>query len=309
MATRLPSMMPSMMPSLVLPILLATSGCVLDRTGQSGSETWHRELLLQRTRTENVEGQFTDVEIRVDQLEELTRARGQDEIMRMETLDQVRQEVANIRGEVEVLNHDVGGQVVDVVARAEDAAFRLQWLEDRAAQLEASLGLEMPAPPEILADEGINDGADDTGATGDGAAGSGGLTGDTELGQATSASVTGPTEMLDLAKDHLSGGRNKAAEAVLNRFLTLHPDDVAVPEVRYRLAEAAFNAGEYQAAVLRFQEVIDKHKQSPYASWAMLRQGECFDRQGQPDNARLFYEDVVRLWPKSKAAKDARDRL
>ena len=42
---------------------------------------------------------------------------------------------------------------------------------------------------------------------------------------------------------------------------------------------------------------------------AMLRQGECFEAQDQPENARLFYEDVVRLWPKSKAAKEARKKM
>jgi TolA-binding protein len=41
----------------------------------------------------------------------------------------------------------------------------------------------------------------------------------------------------------------------------------------------------------------------------MLRQGECFDAQGQKENARLFYEDVVRLYPKTKAADDAKKKL
>jgi hypothetical protein len=33
--------------------------------------------------------------------------------------------------------------------------------------------------------------------------------------------------------------------------------------------------------VLRFQDVIDAHKTSVWASWAMLRQGECFEVQGR----------------------------
>ncbi|NOY25646.1 MAG: tetratricopeptide repeat protein [Oligoflexia bacterium] len=292
---------------LLLPLLITTSGCVLDRTGQSASETWHREALLQRTRTDNLENQFTEIEARVDQLEELTRARGQDEIMRMETLDQVRTEVANIRGDVEVLNHDIGRKVIQGAAQAEDAAYRLQWLEDRTAQLESSLGLEPTPPPVIVADE-----ADaDTGDTADSADGGTQDTspGDQDRPLTTATAVTDPDEMLALAKEHLAAGRNQAAEAVLNRLVKLHPDDANLAEVRYRLAEASFNAGEYQAAVLRFQEVIDRYKKSAWAPWAMLRQGECFDKQGQPDNAKLFYEDVVRLWPKSKAAKDARGRL
>lgn len=301
------------MPALSIPIFLlplALGGCVLDRTGQSASEAWHREMLLQRTRTDNLEAQFTEIEARTDQLEELTRARGQDEIMRMETLDQLRTEVANMRGDVEVLSHDVVKRVDEGAARADDAAFRLQWLEDRANQLEKSLGLKPTAPP-VLAEaapagegtaEGTDGGGTDTG-TGEEVATDGGE------GAPVAEEVTDPAAMIALAEEHLAGGRNKAAEAVLNRFIELHPKDEKVAEARYRLAEAAFNGGEYQSAVLRFQEVIDQHKDSPWAPWAMLRQGECFDKQGQEENAQLFYEDVVRIWPKSKAAKEARGRL
>lgn len=293
---------------LLLP--LSTSlGCVLDRTGQSASETWHREMLLQRTRTESLTTQFTEIEARIDQLEELTRARGQEEILRMETMDQLRTEVANIRGDVELLNHGLARKVEDGVARADDAAFRLAWLEARADQLEASLGLEPPAPPVVETEQDEGDtGVAETEGDGDET-----VEGDeTDAGEgedAASAAVTDPDGMIKLAEEHLAAGRAKAAEAVLVRFLEKYPDHEKAAEARYRWAEAAFNGGEYQAAVLRFQEVIDQHKESAWAPWAMLRQGECFDKQGQSANARLFYEDVVRIWPKSKAAKEARSRM
>lgn len=292
--------------ALLLPLLTSTA-CVLDRTGQSASETWHREMLLQRTRSENLEAQYREVEARIDQLEELTRARGQEEIMRMETLDQLRTEVARIRGEVEVLNHDVVRKVDQGAAQAEDAAFRLVWLESRADQLEAALGLEPPPPPtpaEDGAEEPVAEGGDTGGEPAETAP-----EGEVATPMPEAEAVTEPGAMIALAEEHLAAGRHKAAEAVLARFVELHPEHERVAEARYRHAEAAFNGGEYQAAVLRFQEVIDRHKDSPWAPWAMLRQGECFEKQGQAENARLFYEDVVRIWPKSKAAKEARDRM
>jgi hypothetical protein len=70
---------------------------------------------------------------------------------------------------------------------------------------------------------------------------------------------------------------DKAAIAVAERFITLHPDHKRVPEAMYRRAEGELNAKNYSQAVLRFQEVIDKHKSSPWAAYAMLRQGECFE--------------------------------
>lgn len=294
--------MKSLLPALLLSLLLG--GCVLDRTGRSASEAWHREMLLQQTRTGNLEAVLVSLSDRTSQLEELTRARGQDEIMRMETLEQVRNEVANLRGAVELLNHDLGKRVTDNQARAADASFRLQWLEDRAAQLEKSLGVKPTPAPVMALLSGTQEAGTEEGDTGEQAP-----DGTEEETPEETVEVTDPKEMMELAKAHLAEGRPKVAEAVLKRFIELHPKDSNLPEARYRLAEAAFNAADYQQAVLRFQDVIDKHKSSNWAPWAMLRQGECFEKQGQKENARLFYEDVVRMWPKSPAAKDARGRL
>lgn len=287
-----------------LPLLTATllGGCVMDRTGQSASEQYKRELTKQGTRVANLEGQFDRMDDRVSQQEELTMARGQEEIMRMESLDQVRQEVARMRGDFEVLSHDYDQRSADSVARDEDYSFRVQWLETRADQLEKSLGVKTPpapkpvalttAPPTLtLNPDGTTSAPPEV------------------VDNSVPADVTEPAALLKLAEDHLAAGREKAAEAVLNRFIELHPKDERAPEAYYRRAEAAFNSGDFPSAVLRFQMVIDNYKASTWAPWAMLRQGECFESQGQNDNAKLFYEDVVRLWPKSKAAKEAKAKM
>ena len=297
----------------VTALSLLGGGCVLDRTGQSATEALRREMAMQSARVANVEATFTSIDQRVSQLEELTRARGQEEIMRMETLDQLRGEVARIRGDVEVLSHEADELTLDGYSRDEDANFRIVWLEQRAMQLEKALGLEPPAAPsreeaaETLngtpPDPELAEGDGETDTAGEGDAGTAADAADDGSG------VTDPDALIKLAEEHLAGGREKAAIAVLTRFLELNPGHTREAEAQYRRAEAWFNAKEYNQAVLRFQEVIDAHKDSPWASWAMLRQGECFDAQGKSDNAKLFYEDVVRLWPKSKAAKEARTRL
>ena len=41
----------------------------------------------------------------------------------------------------------------------------------------------------------------------------------------------------------------------------------------------------------------------------MFRQGEVFAAQGQTDNARVFYGEVIRIYPKSRAAKAARKAI
>ena len=293
-------------PRTLLPLLALglTTGCVLDRTGQSATEVYRREVALQSARVANIEKQFDGVDSRVAQIEELNRTRGQDEILKLETLEEVRAEVARMRGEVEVLAHDFGQSGGDARTQHEDAAFRLIWLEQRADELEKSMGLSTPPPPAreslVSPDEGTS--AEDPNP--------GLATRDAAKKQGSSdEGVTDPDAMLKLAEEHLAAGREPAAEAVLGRFLTAHPKHERAAEAKYRRAEAAFNAKNYPASVLRFQEVIDGHKKSIWAPWAMLRQGEAFEEQGQKPNAQLFYEEVVRAWPKSKAAAEAKTKL
>jgi len=40
----------------------------------------------------------------------------------------------------------------------------------------------------------------------------------------------------------------------------------------------------------------------------MLRQAECFEKQGDKETATLFYEDVITDYPNSDAAKVARKK-
>jgi tol-pal system protein YbgF len=297
-------------PRTLLPLVALglTTGCVLDRTGQSATEVYRREVALQSARVANIEKQFDGVDSRVAQIEELNRTRGQDEILKLETLEEVRAEVARMRGEVEVLAHDFGQSSGEALTLHEDAAYRLLWLEERADALEKSMGLATPPPPAresvVSPDEGGVAGT----STEDPAPGP--ATRDGARKQGTNdAGVTDPDAMLTLAEEHLAAGRESAAEAVLNRFLEAHPKHERAAEAKYRRAEAAFNSKNYPASVLRFQEVIDGHKKSIWAPWAMLRQGEAFDEQGQKPNAQLFYEEVVRAWPRSKAAAEAKGKL
>ncbi len=277
------------------------SGCVLDRRGQSSSAAYERELKMQGARLSSLEQQFSEADRRLTRVEELTQARGEQDILKLQTLEQVRTEVARLRGEVELLRHDFDAHNQDATRRLEDAAFRLGWLEVRAEQLEKSLGLAPPPPPQPPP------------ATPDSGTDTGELSEPVPVSDATppsdDAGVSDPDKMLELAKAHLAAGRATAAEAILERFLKKNPGHAREAEALYRRAEASFNQKNYPAAVLRFQEVIDGHKKTPWAAYAMYRQGECFEAQGQKDNARLFWEDVIRLWPDSKAAKMAKDKL
>jgi tol-pal system protein YbgF len=289
--------------------------CILDRTGQSGSEQIRRELMDHRTRIQNLEHQFIQVEARVNQIEDLTQSRGQKDLLKMETLEELRTEIGRLRGEVEVVSHSVGTGAQDLQGRAEDAAYRLAWLESRADQLENALGLKPTSPPTV-APPPI-----DTPSTWDGQMvpdGEGATASTPEprkpprvvaVGDPVREPPLDPNKLIASAKTQMASENYPGAEAMLTRFLELYPNHARAGEATYRRAEASMKAKQYKQAILRFQSVIDQFKGSSWAPWAMLRQGECFEEQGQNDNAKVFFSEVVRLFPRSRAAATAKKKL
>lgn len=282
-------------------IVFSLFGCPKDRTGLSSTT----EVLESAKEVEGLMLRMSEVEKRIAQVESITKARGQSEIMKMESMDQVRLEMANMRGELEQVQFQFSQLQSGSQSQQSDVQFRLDWLEERASNLEESLGFTTPPPsgnnvantPEHVKIETTDDAKE-------------------MLDDVLSEPVPRPEEvemtdksLLSLAKEHLQGGREEAAEAVLRRVLKEFPKSSLEPEVRYRLAEAAFNEQDYVESARRFQDVLQRHPQSPFASWSLLRQGECFEELDQSDNAKVFYQSVIDEYPKSKAAEEAAEKL
>ena len=58
-----------------------------------------------------------------------------------------------------------------------------------------------------------------------------------------------------------------------------------------------------------FQKVVDRFPRHELASWAMLRQGEAFERRGARSDAVLFWEGVIQRYPRTAAAEEAEGLL
>lgn len=285
-------------------LVLSFLACVLDRTGQSAPAGMQRHIAEHARRLRELEAVGEDMARRVGQVEEVTHARGQQDILRVETMEQLRLAVAGIRGELETLRHDYDAFEAAGLGFQGDADARLLSVEGRIEGVERSLGIKSPAAAGSHASKstGVPPGAQG---------------GDAATGEVSpAAEATGPALAEDATPDeffariatHLEGGNNDGARGVAERFVTAYPKHARVPEALYRAAESYQNAGEFKAAASAFQRVIDKDSASTWASWSMLRQGECFDGLGAPDKAKVFYCDVVRLYRGTKAAREAKER-
>lgn len=291
--------------------VLLLVGCVLDRTGQSATSKYERELSDHQSRVRDLESLGEDVGRRVAQLEEVTRARGQEDILKMETVEELRGEVAKMRGEFETLDHDYRTYETASLGAQTDVDARLLYLETRVGAVEKTLGLKPPPRPGMESLGAVPEAGGTGGGTPPKTDGGTNPTTDptTDPTVGTSPEAGSPTtaeEYFGLIQQNLEAGNGAAARAVAKRFVDENPKSDRVGEAYYRIAESFQNEVQFKQAAAAFQDVLDKAPQSTWASWALLRQGECFEGLGRPKDAAIFYCDVLKKYPKSKAAKEAK---
>lgn len=291
--------------------LIGLAGCSA-MNNQAATAEYARQVTVASTRMAQLEEALSQSDQRLEQLEEVIRQKGRDEAEALENLDQVVAEIKRLRGEIETMQF-----TVDEMKQGQEA-FLLQnearQLHDEARlkQIEKFLGVTPPPPPVLDPESGA--------VTADGEATDGSTTGDGSTDAATDAQGDGGSDAeaavpedapgkLDLALKHMEEGRQSVARVILQKAIEEHPGAPEMAELRYRFAETLFNENDWRKSVGAFEQVIQNHPKSEWAPWAMVRQGESFKEMGQGDNAKLFYEEVTRRWPKSDAAQEAQKLL
>ncbi len=270
--------------------------CVIDRTGQSGTS-----LLAQHAKQiALLQTDIAGITRRVGQLEEITRARGQDEILKLETMEQIRQEVANLRGDVELLQHGFADASTAGQGFQEDTVARLAAAEARLVALEASLGVAAsgvgPVTPPVPPPAGATTASPNPAPN---------VTG-TPPPAVVPLTVEETFDRIDAA---LAEGTPAVARTLAKAFLKENPTHARAAEAAFRVGQSLHDEKDFKAAAASFMGVVDAYPDSPWAPAALLRQGDCFEGMGRKEDSRIFYEDVIQRYPKSKAAKTAKSRL
>ncbi len=77
-------------------------------------------------------------------------------------------------------------------------------------------------------------------------------------------------------------------------------------EIRgYEEAFALYRGGEYEAAIDRFRRFLQNHESSDYADNALFWMGECYFKLGDYERAVLTFQDVVKRYPGGNKVPDA----
>lgn len=190
--------------------------------------------------------------------------------------EMLRGEIANLRGQVEVLTYELES----LKQRQRD--FYVD-LDKRIQRLEGS------AP------------ANDAGSLlGDGAA--------PAAAAGASDPATESTEY-EAALTLLKGGKHAEALAAFNRFISRHPQSASLPNAHFWAGNAALQARDISASRGHFNTVLQRWPQDKVAPDAMLGLANTQQALGDARGSQETLRKVISQYPNSTAAQQASQRL
>jgi len=312
------------------------SGCVVDKTGRSATYILQDRVDANRLRVHTVEKDLALQVTRVDDMEERAANARQRLADSGATLETFLEEMQALRGEVS----DLSLALEENKGTMGAVEFRLAALEARISHLEKELDI---TPPLILPPmEPEDDGAGDDGASSSDAAGDAGSDADSDASDGDSGSAadgddeaeaTAAAEMTRAADDEIVVASAEPSEedvlfqqglvfmkkkdyekagARFEKFLRTNPDADRAVEARYLTGQCLFELGRHKAAITTFQKAIEADEKGPFAPKSMFMQALAFEELGTDDDieaAKVFFSELIRLYPKSDDAERAARKL
>jgi len=107
----------------------------------------------------------------------------------------------------------------------------------------------------------------------------------------------------------LRAGDDGQAALEFTEFVAQFPNHPQAAAAQNYLGEAYYRQRDYRQAMGEFQKTVDGYTQAAQVSEALLKIGLCQRALGDPARAKASWEQVVKQFPKSDAARQARTLL
>ncbi len=220
-------------------------------------------------------------------------------------IDTLRSQLSQLEGRVEVGEHDARRALEEAQAARRDAS----GVQPAGPAAYAPGGAAPYAPP---GDAAVPSGTAPAGP--DGAAAAPGTGAPPPQGGAAPAVGKAAREELQAYRSGYDAWRTDDATVCVDRFrafLQTYPSSAYSDDAAYWMADCYFKQGDYQTAILRFDDVASRYPTSDKAAEALYRQGEALLRLGPRygQAAEKAFERVINEYPDSKLAQEAERQL
>lgn len=264
-----------------------------------------------------------ETEQRLANIERLLQNKGLLDMLQQ--IEHLQQEIANLRGEIEVNNHVLNQMKNRQRDLYTDVDRRLQAMEGRTVEnqsataanavdsnppLETLGQTETVTPPESQADavalilEQTESQADIQNPKADQEA----------KIEAPAATVT-ETDPVQIQAEYqqafklLKQSQYDQAIKAFSKFVKAYPDNQYSDNAQYWMAEALFVKRQYEDAIREYNNLVSNYPDSQKVPHGLLKIGYSYQELGKADTAKLWYTDLRQRFPGTTASRLADDRL
>jgi tol-pal system protein YbgF len=246
-------------------------------------EEARRRIEATNARLAQVQKQLED---RIAAVEKELKNQGLIELFR--DVEQIKADIARLRGQVEVLTHELEQSQKRQRDLYVDLDSRLRKLESApagaAAAAEPPAGATAagspPAPPPAAA-----------------------------AGARPPADASAEQKSYDTALEQFKAGNYPAAIAGFQAFVKTYPKSPLAPSAQYWVGNAQFAQKDFRGAIASQRQLIASYPDSQKVPDALLNIGSSQFELGDAAGARRTLQDLVARHPQSEAAAKARQRL
>jgi len=246
-------------------------------------EEARRRIEATNARLAQVQKQLED---RIAAVEKELKNQGLIELFR--DVEQIKADIARLRGQVEVLTHELEQSQKRQRDLYVDLDSRLRKLESAPAG--AAAGGEAPAAATVAGSPPAPPPAAAAGAR-----------------PATDASAE--QKSYDTALEQFKAGNYPAAIAGFQAFVKAYPKSPLAPSAQYWVGNAQFAQKDFRGAIASQRQLIASYPDSQKVPDALLNIGSSQFELGDAAGARRTLQDLVAKHPQSEAAAKARQRL
>ena len=230
------------------------------------------------------------------------------------TMDDLRVEVQNLNGQVQELQYRMQNNMGPTMEMGDTFATKLAELEARLATIEqrvdpqgsAALRLspETQPPRPIVAPV-----PSDAQTTASRPPTQPPISGSSERSLRPAEPDANAVRLYERALQEYKAKNHEVAIVLFKQFLRQHPDAELSGHAQYWLGEALYAQEQYEAAIVAFDEVVQKYADNNKVPAAILKQGYAFAALQDERNARFFLQQVQQKYPHSPEAQQAAERL
>jgi tol-pal system protein YbgF len=115
--------------------------------------------------------------------------------------------------------------------------------------------------------------------------------------------------MFAAALTQLRSGNDGQAALQFTEFVTQYPSHPQAAAAQNYIGEAFYRQRDFRQAAAEFQKTVDNYTQATPVSEALLKIGLCQRALGDAAAAKAAWEQVIKQFPKTDAARQARTLL